>query len=358
MADILLVGEKGSRVSELRSLLRQDGHHVEIVRKIDNWRTREREILPELIVAAVDSTGHVLAHRGRRPVGFPAPLLFVQHDSDPFQDVHVDDRLVDRLSSPYMSEDLLARVDALIRVRRVIQHGPGEGSASGDDVRHVPGGTGGIGRRLASLLGSRVPRFERPVEPYLEVASRVANWADRRDAFESGHPERVTSFCALIAEAVRLPVDETESLLRASMLHDIGKIALPSEVLHRTQPLEEGQMRLIRTHPRRGAALLKALDGDRGIAQTILFHHERPDGCGYYGVNGDDVPVSARILAVAEVYDAMTTTSLRRRLPQAEALAAMDDQKGVSLDSDCVEALADRVRPQLRNIPLATVSRS
>ena len=80
---------------------------------------------------------------------------------------------------------------------------------------------------MAALLGSRIPALSKPLEPYLEVAARVADWADRRDAFEPGHAERVTSFCAMMAETLRLDDHGTASLLRAAMLHDIGKVALP-----------------------------------------------------------------------------------------------------------------------------------
>jgi putative nucleotidyltransferase with HDIG domain len=354
MADILLVGDKGARVSELRSLLRQDGHHVDLSRAVEHWRDLEREILPELIVTTADCTARVLANRGPGVRGFAAPILFVQHDTDLFQDLNLDDRLVDRLTSPFMSEDLLARVEALVRVRRVIRgEEPGANPESSEDRLRR---RGGLGRRLASLLGSRIPQYEKPVEPFLEVASRVAEWADRRDAFEPGHAERVTGLCATIAEGLGLSSDETEPLLRAAMLHDIGKIALPVEMLHRKQPLDESQRRLIRTHPKRGAALLRALDDDERVARTILWHHERPDGEGYYGRDGDAVPMRSRILAVAEVFDAMRSSRLRSKLPEEEALAALQEQKGVSFDSDCVDALADRMGPQRGVVPLLPLS--
>jgi putative nucleotidyltransferase with HDIG domain len=354
MASILLIGPERDRTAGIRSLLRQDGHRIALHRETEGWRIREKEILPDLVIAAVESTDTVLAQQGSPPRGFPAPLLFIQHGADFHRSLHLDERLVDRIASPFMSEELLGRVDALIRVRRVIQREPGLGAA----VKRGEGPSGarphlrGLGSQLAALLGSRIPRYAKPLGAYLEVAARVAEWADRRDAFEPGHAERVASFSAMMAEALELDDHSTASLLRAAMLHDIGKVTLPVEVLHQTTPLEESQMRLIRTHPRKGAALLKALDRDDEVAEAILYHHERPDGAGYYGLSRGEIPRQASILAVAEVFDAMTSSCLRRRLSTDEALHELREAKGRTLDGECVEALTDRLTPRARTIPV------
>ena len=346
MARILLMGPDRERTGGIRSLLRQDGHQVELMRDPGGWRLRERKLRPELVVAAVEATDRVLSDPGPVPRSFPAPLLIVQHEADLFRDYHLDERLVDRLTSPFMSEDLLGRVDALVRVRRVIHRDPS--AASGSRARRWKG----LGGRIAALLSSRIPKYAKPLGSYLEVATRVADWADRRDAFEPGHAERVTTFCALISEALCMDDHQTTSLLRAAMLHDIGKIALPVEMLHQTRPLEENQVRLIRTHPRRGVALLKALDRDDDVAEAILHHHERPDGEGYYRVPGQEIPRAARILAVAEVFDAMTKSRVRKPLSNDAALGNLREARGTRYDEDCVNALVDRLKPQARTIPL------
>jgi putative nucleotidyltransferase with HDIG domain len=198
-----------------------------------------------------------------------------------------------------------------------------------------------------------MPRYEKPIGPYLDVAARVASWTDRRDAFEPGHCERVTSFCAMIAEGMDMGDAETGALLRAAMLHDIGKVSLPVEVLHQKTPLEEGQRRLIRQHPRRGAELLRVLDRDEDVAAAVLYHHECPDGSGYYGKQGDATPRTARVLAVAEVYDAMTSSRVREPLSRDGALDGLESRKGRSLDGDCVEALVDTLRPRPTTIALS-----
>jgi putative nucleotidyltransferase with HDIG domain len=206
---------------------------------------------------------------------------------------------------------------------------------------------------LASLFRARVQRFAKPPAPYLEVAARTADWADRRDGFEPGHAERVTTNAARIADELRLSDGETAALLRAAMLHDIGKVALPVEVLRQTRPLEETQMRLLRTHTERGATILRALDKDETVADTILYHHENVDGSGYYGRKGATIPRAARILAVAEAFDAMTSSLVRKRLTTDAALALMRERRGGQWDGDCVDALFESVRPRPDTLSLA-----
>ena len=156
-----------------------------------------------------------------------------------------------------------------------------------------------------------------------------------------------------LGDGFGLGVSETTTLLRAAMLHDIGKVAVPVEVLHQKQPLDAEQRRLIRTHPQRGADLLRALDSDEQVADAILYHHECPDGSGYYGQAADRTSRAARILAVAEVYDAMTSSQVKQPLRRDEALDQLAARKGRTLDADCVEALIDTLRPKPGVLPLS-----
>jgi putative nucleotidyltransferase with HDIG domain len=350
VAKILLLAGDRERARGIRSLLREDGHVVHWQPAVSDWRNAEREILPEVVVAPVASPDPVLAVPGRPPRGFPAPLLFVHEESDFFEEVGLDERIVDRICSPFGAEELLARVDALVKVRRVVLWG-GNGKEERHPQRsddHPAEGLAGwraVGSRIGAILSSRVPRYEKPVEPYLEVASRAAEWADGRDAFEPGHAERVASFSAMMADELNLGDGEAAALLRAAMLHDIGKVAFPVDILRQRGPLDEEQARLMRTHPERGAALLRALDSDEEVARAIQYHHERADGKGYYGKSGDDVPRLSRVLAVAEAFDAMTTSRVRATLTIGRARAFLKEQRGVQFDGDSVDALLKATRP-------------
>jgi HD-GYP domain-containing protein (c-di-GMP phosphodiesterase class II) len=345
MARVLLLGPDRERAAGIRSLLRRDGHIVTWLRSVEGWREREREERPDVVVAPVGSPDEVVSRAPRVPAtaGFPPPLLLVQQETDFPHEVHREDRLVDRLSSPFLGEELLSRVDALVRVRRIV-------------LRQPPEERRGAGGQVWSWLRSRLPADEKPRGPYLEVAARLAEWSDRRDAFQPGHAERVSRFGAMIAEGLDLDEDETACVLRAAMLHDVGKVALPIEVLRQRQPLDESQVRLIRTHPARGAALLRALDPDEDVARAVLYHHERPDGTGYYGRPAGGVPRAALALAVAETYDAMTSSLLREPLSPQAALERLTESRGIQHDADCVDALADQLRPRTTFIPVSSGS--
>jgi HD-GYP domain-containing protein (c-di-GMP phosphodiesterase class II) len=353
MARVLLLGPDRQRAVGVRSLLRQDGYQVVWVRAVDRWRLHEREVQPDLVVAAVGSSEAILtpAPQCSPRRGFPAPILFVQQESDFPRELYVEERLVDRMASPFMGEELLGRVDALIRVRQVIRRQPLPDRAPRWTSARL--GLRGFGRQVSSWLRARLPQNARPLGPYLEVAARVAEWADRRDAFEPGHAGRVSSFCAMIAEGLQLNETETSELLRAAMLHDIGKVALPVDILHQRQPLEDTQRRLIRTHPARGAALLRALDPDEQVARVVLCHHEQPDGSGYYRKDPASVPRAAYALAVAEAYDAMLNSHLRSPLTSEAALDILQTAKGPRYDADSVEALVDSLRPRTTCIPIS-----
>jgi putative nucleotidyltransferase with HDIG domain len=350
MSGILLVGRDRERARGVRTLLRQDGHEVTWTRAVPRWRDLEQEVRPDLVIAAVSSAGGVFEACRRSARGFPPPLLFVQHEADATEEFHLEDRLVDRLVSPFDINELLARVDALIRLRRFVLRGRTEPHTRTGSRRS---GLKGLAGRVASVLGRRVPRLPKPREPYLEVVNRVAEWADRRDMFEPGHAERVTSLAALMADGLGLPDSEASALLRAAMLHDIGKVAVPVEVLCKLGPLEDEQMRLIRTHPERGAALLRALDPDDAVVNTVRYHHERVDGRGYYGKEGESVPLAARILAVAETYDAMTTSKVRETVSFDGALSILQEKRGSAFDADCVDALVHALRPRPTYVPLS-----
>ncbi len=355
MARVLVVSSDRLRARGVSDLLRQDGHRVDLHLRATGWRELEASLRPELVVAPMDATDEILAEAFERKRGFPAPLLLVQREDDLLPEVDLDNRLVDRIVTPFQREELLGRVDALVRVRRVVL-----GGSRGCDLsaaqRHEDLGWGwrALARRCARMLGATDGPLERAAGPYHEVAGRVARWADRRDAFAPGHAERVTALCAMMAEPLELDDHETTTLLRAAMLHDIGKVAVPVEVLHQRAPLDEGQRSMIRTHPRRGAMLLRQLGSDHDVADVILHHHEQPDGQGYYGVRPDAVPSAARILAVAEVYDGMTTTRVARPLAPSEALAQLDQMKSVRLDASAVEALAEQIRRPSVGAPRAT----
>jgi len=349
VANVLLIGDDKERTGAVRSLLALDGHRVATSRQVSRWRDDERASSPEVVVAAVATQDAVLSVPLGAPRGLAAPILFVHEERDDNREPHIEERLVDWITSPFAAEEFLGRVDALARVRRVVMHQKHATEAGESEAPR----RGSFRAAVSSFLRARVPRPSKPPAPYLEVVARVADWSDRRDSFEPGHAERVTNFAAMIADELGLGDGETAALLRAAMLHDIGKVALPIEVLRQTKPLEDTQMRLLRTHAERGAAILRAVDPEDTVADTILHHHEYVDGSGYHGCKGDAISRAARILAVAEGFDAMTTSLVRKRLTLDGAMGLMRERRGHQWDAECVDALISTIQPRPSVIALA-----
>jgi putative nucleotidyltransferase with HDIG domain len=174
------------------------------------------------------------------------------------------------------------------------------------------------------------------------VLSGLIRTLDERDSRAARHCAAVAAFSRDIAKQVGLSTRDQELAHTAGLLHDIGKFALSDRVMERGGRLEESDWRGIRRHPEIGADLLKDIDVYGPVAEIIRAHHERPDGRGYpRGLRGDETPVIARIVAVAEVYDTLTAPdTYRTPMTSFEALNELRRVSGTQLEGTYVEALA------------------
>jgi diguanylate cyclase (GGDEF)-like protein len=178
------------------------------------------------------------------------------------------------------------------------------------------------------------------------AAESLAKAVDQRDAYTGSHSQRVGDYSARIAR--RLGADEpaVELTRLAGSLHDLGKLAIPEEVLRKPDSLDEEERLLLERHPQIGFRMLESL-GVQPVAEWILHHHERWDGAGYPDrLAGDQIPLGARIIFVADAYDAMTSDrAYRQAMPQRDALAELERCSGTQFDPAVVKALADELLP-------------
>lgn len=166
------------------------------------------------------------------------------------------------------------------------------------------------------------------------------------DPSTSDHLWRVAERAIGLGEALGLPREELRTLWYAGLLHDVGKIGLPEEILHKEGTLDAAERALVRLHPELGAALLEDLEGLEDAATLVLHHQERFDGRrdGSYpgypaGLAGDDIPLGARILAVADAYDAMVSDRpYRQGLTTAAAVEELRRESGRQFDPGVVAA--------------------
>jgi PAS domain S-box-containing protein len=168
----------------------------------------------------------------------------------------------------------------------------------------------------------------------------IAYTVETRDPYTAGHQRRVTRLACSIGEEMGLSQDRIEGLRMSGELHDIGKIHVPAEILSKPGQISEAEYNIIKTHPQVGHDILKTIEFPWPVAITVLQHHERMDGSGYpSALKGKDILLEARILAVADVIEAMAThRPYRPALSIEEALKEIAKNKGKLYDPEVAEA--------------------
>jgi diguanylate cyclase (GGDEF)-like protein len=177
------------------------------------------------------------------------------------------------------------------------------------------------------------------------AAASLAKAVDARDAYTGSHSERVGDLAARISRRIGLEESQIELTRLAASLHDLGKLAIPEEILRKPGALNESERLVLQRHPQIGYRMLESL-GVHPVAEWVLHHHERWDGAGYPNrLAGDRIPLGARIIFVADAYDAMTSDrAYSQAMSQREALAELERCAGTQFDPAVVKALAEELR--------------
>lgn len=208
------------------------------------------------------------------------------------------------------------------------------------DQTHIEEERSGHKKRLQSAL--------------LQTIQAITAMVEMRDPFTAGHQRRVAELAVAIAEELHLDPVRIEGLRFGGMIHDIGNIYVPAEILNRPGELSKHELAVVRTHVQVGYDIVKDIDFPWPIAEMVLNHHERLDGSGYpAGHKGDDIPLDARILAVADVVEAMLSHRPYRPSLGIEAtLADLTAQRGVKYDAEVVDACVRLFREKNYMLPV------
>src|SRR3989338_343016 len=176
---------------------------------------------------------------------------------------------------------------------------------------------------------------------HVETILSLVLTQEAKDSYTYGHSERVKQYALVIARELGLPKEEMEIIARGAKLHDIGKVGIKDEVLFCKGKLTEEQMVIIKTHPKKGVMILEPLKFLNDEKMIVCHHHERYDGKGYPdGLKGEEIPLGARIVCVADAFDAMRSQrSYRESLTKEKIIVQLMSAAGTQFDPKVINAL-------------------
>jgi HD-GYP domain-containing protein (c-di-GMP phosphodiesterase class II) len=320
LLNLIIENSAGALEAEMGSLMLVDGEKQELVIKTTWSRVggeldrRQRVKLGEGITGWVAREGHAM-----RGTGTPAALGFmVTGPQEEGSIVCVPLKLRDQ------------PMGCITVLRR------GNRPFSDDDELLL----GSIGSQVAVAVENY--RLNLDVErTYLETIMALALAVEAKDPYSAGHSKRVGYYATKIGEQMAVDAETVRMLNDAGILHDIGKIGIKDEILLKSGPLTPDEVKIMQQHPVIGEAIVKPVRSLAKVVSLVRHHHERFDGRGYpSGLKGEEIPLGARILSVADTYDAITTDRpYRKRMSLEEAKAELRRVSGSQLDPRPVEAM-------------------
>jgi two-component system response regulator RpfG len=337
--NIVIVDDQTSARTMLRHILEDIGPELEVHDFGDplealEWCSHNRPDLLLLDYRMPELDGLEFARRFRTALvhrDVPIVLVTVVGD-EPVRQAALDAGVIDFLVKPIRPRELRARCRNLLQLRQQSES---------------------VKQRALSLEQRLLSSMHEIEERERETLSRLARAIEYRDAGTSAYLERMARVAGLVAEGLGLPEDEVRTIELAAPLHDIGKIAIPDAILLKPGPLDAAEQARMRQHPRIGHQLLADSQNRfiRTSAVIALGHHERYDGSGYPdGLKGEQIPLAARIVTVADVFDALISPRPYKPAWTIEdALAYLGEQRGALFDPDCVDVLL-REEARLRQI--------
>jgi putative nucleotidyltransferase with HDIG domain len=183
-------------------------------------------------------------------------------------------------------------------------------------------------------------------EAYVSTVRLLVSRIEEKDPYTHGHTERVAQYAVCIAREMDFPAEELQRIQFGAFLHDIGKVHTQDDILHKPGALTEEEWRLVKAHPVRGAEMIRGVKFLEGVTDMVRHHHERVDGKGYPdGLQGDEITIGAKIVNVADAFDAMTTDRpYRAGLSIEEAVGQLESKAGTQFAAEVVEVFVRALR--------------
>lgn len=314
MHKILIVDDSKTVLNQIMILLKKYYHVFpalsgSLALKIMEHQTPDL-ILLDLMMPEMDGKEFFLKiHKEKK--WSDIPVIFLTSDTEDKTEAEcLNIGAYDFIGKPIVTEVLLSRVEKTLELT-------------------------GYRKELQKKLDEKTRQIE---TAYLQTMAALAHTIDAKDPDTNGHSRRVAGYTKQIAQSLGWSEQDSENAYFVALLHDIGKIGIPDAVLKKQNRLTDKEYELMKKHPAIGADILKDIKMLDGLSNGTLYHHERFDGSGYpSGLKGDEIPLIARIISVADTYDAMTRTRCYRKgMGQETALAELKKQSGRQFDPKIV----------------------
>ncbi len=320
--DVLIVDDDEFNLRVAGDILKEH-YKIHTVQSGEEALAYMEERLPRLVLLDLhmpnmdgrETMKRIQSHAGWRKV----PIIFLTSDTKPETEMEC---LVlgasDFITKPFVPMVMLSRISRIIELAD-----------------------------LQNDLESRLEEKTRLVEKVsLNSIMVIANTIDAKDAYTSGHSMRVAKCCSAIARKLGWPEQEVQNIHYVGLLHDIGKIGVPDAILNKPGKLSDEEFRIIKKHPVIGNDILKDIRMIKNVAEGALYHHERYDGRGYpFGLAGDKIPYYARIIGIADAYDAMTSNRIyRHKLPSEKVVKEFERGRGTQFDPQLTDLFLEMLK--------------
>jgi response regulator RpfG family c-di-GMP phosphodiesterase/signal transduction histidine kinase len=320
---LILAIDDNFEVLKLMKILLSDEFDLELAPSAEKGLAIMREKSPDLVLCDVmmpGMDGHAFSRAVKADEGLkhiPIILVTARTGAEMLAE-GMQAGADDYISKPFDSVELKARIRALLRIRQVES-----------ELAMV---NRNLKMRTSDLVDQQRSLF-------LSTVKSLVSAIDAKDEYTRHHSTRVTEFTLKIAARMGFSEKETSDLELAAILHDVGKIAVPENILNKPARLTEQEFALIKEHPARGESILRPVIELKDIARVVRAHHEHYDGSGYPdGLKGREIPLGARIMAVADAYDSITSERpYRKAASHRYAVKEIIRCSGAQFDPEVVE---------------------
>ncbi len=266
-----------------------------------------------------------MEHLGENPRTSDIPVVFLTSDDDTENEIHCFEvGASDFIKKPFVPEIMIQRIMRIIELDIML-------------------------KELDDIVDERTRELSEKERESRELSNQIINAlalaVDAKDEYTNGHSQRVAEYAVAIADKLHKDEKYKEELYYMGMLHDIGKIGIPDEIIHKTTKLTDEEYNEIKRHPVIGGEILGTIRAMPHLAIGARYHHEHFDGSGYPdGLKGAEIPEEARILAVADSYDAMTSTrTYHDTKPQDYARREIEKGRGTQFDPVVADVMLELI---------------